>query len=209
LKKDLELSIAGPVRNHRSPKANKSRGSSSPRSSEWRAKTVFQQTASCCWSIDICTGGCPASCVGGPMTCRYERVEGQLRVQNLGPREGKDRGVFEESSPQEQAELVRRAKTGRRNPSDLAGACSGGKFVVSGSGEAYDAQARVQIGKSGFNVSDRGTLCFRRARAFGLSRLRLESPARYWTKQKIGKLSDQTLQPEDCRDLRPVANLML
>jgi hypothetical protein len=30
----------------------------------------------------------------------------------------------------------------RRNPRDLAAACSGGKFVVSGSGEAYSAQAR-------------------------------------------------------------------
>src|SRR6266851_643350 len=40
------------------------------------------------------------------------------------------------------AGLVRRVKTGRRNPADLAGACSGGKFVVSRAGEAYDAQAR-------------------------------------------------------------------
>ena len=30
----------------------------------------------------------------------------------------------------------------RRNPADLAGACSGGKFVVLKEGEAYDARAR-------------------------------------------------------------------
>ena len=33
-------------------------------------------------------------------------------------------------------------KTSRRNPADLAGACSGGRFIVSSAGEAYDAQAR-------------------------------------------------------------------
>jgi len=41
-----------------------------------------------------------------------------------------------EGGTRQQAELVRRAKTGRRNPADLAGACSGGKFVVSRAGEA-------------------------------------------------------------------------
>ncbi len=30
----------------------------------------------------------------------------------------------------------------RRNPADLAGACSGGKFDVSRAGEVYDAEAR-------------------------------------------------------------------
>ena len=33
-------------------------------------------------------------------------------------------------------------RTSRRNPADLAGACSGGEFVESRAGEAYDAQAR-------------------------------------------------------------------
>ncbi len=40
----------------------------------------------------------------------------------------------------QQAGLVRRAKTSCRNPVDLAGACSGGKLVVSRAGEAYDAR---------------------------------------------------------------------
>jgi hypothetical protein len=46
---------------------------------------------------------------------------------------------------QQQVGLVRRAKTSRRNPADLAGVCSGGsggEFVVSRAGEAYDARVR-------------------------------------------------------------------
>ena len=50
--------------------------------------------------------------------------------------------MSEKSFEWRQAGLVKRAKTSRRNPADLAGACSGGKFVVSRAGEAYDAQAR-------------------------------------------------------------------
>ncbi len=46
LKKDFERAVASTVRNYRPPKANKKKGSSLLRSSEWRAKTVFQQTAS-------------------------------------------------------------------------------------------------------------------------------------------------------------------
>src|SRR5271170_4267022 len=45
LKKDLERAAVSTVRNYCSPKANRKRGSSSLRCSEWRAKTVFQQTA--------------------------------------------------------------------------------------------------------------------------------------------------------------------
>jgi hypothetical protein len=73
--------------------------------------------------------------------------------------------VSEKSIPQQQAGLGRRAKTSRRNPADLAGACSGGKFVVSRAGEAYDAQAgnpnrRFRIigfaGRlSGYSLADR------------------------------------------------------
>ena len=48
--------------------------------------------------------------------------------------------MSEKSVTQQQAGLVRRAKTSRRHPADLAGACSGGKFVVSMAGEAYDAR---------------------------------------------------------------------
>jgi hypothetical protein len=43
LKKDLERAAVSTVRHCRSRKANKKRGSSSLRCSEWRAKTVFQQ----------------------------------------------------------------------------------------------------------------------------------------------------------------------
>ena len=50
--------------------------------------------------------------------------------------------MSEKSITRQQAGRVRRAKTSRRNPADLAGACSGGKFVVSRAGEAYDARAR-------------------------------------------------------------------
>src|ERR1700677_1723433 len=45
LKKDLERAAVSTVRHCCSRKANKKRGSSSLRCSEWRAKTVFQQAA--------------------------------------------------------------------------------------------------------------------------------------------------------------------
>src|SRR3984885_13097498 len=45
LKKDLERAAVSTVRHCCSRKANKQRGSSSLRCSEWRAKTVFQQAA--------------------------------------------------------------------------------------------------------------------------------------------------------------------
>ena len=45
LKKDLERAAVSTVRHCCSRKANKNRGSSSLRCSEWRAKTVFQQAA--------------------------------------------------------------------------------------------------------------------------------------------------------------------
>jgi hypothetical protein len=57
--------------------------------------------------------------------------------------------VSEKSIARQQAGL-RRAKTSCRNPADLAGACSDGKFVVSRVGEAYDRHERkIQIGNSG------------------------------------------------------------
>src|SRR5580700_10862942 len=43
---------------------------------------------------------------------------------------------------QQQAGLVRRAKMSFRNPADLAGIRSGGKFVVLRAGRAYDARVR-------------------------------------------------------------------
>jgi hypothetical protein len=49
LKKDLERVAVSTVRHSSSRKANKKRGSSSLRCSEWRAKTVFQQAASRKW----------------------------------------------------------------------------------------------------------------------------------------------------------------
>jgi tetratricopeptide (TPR) repeat protein len=48
--------------------------------------------------------------------------------------------VSEKSITRQRAGLVRRAKTSCRYPADLAGACSGGKFVVARAGEADDAQ---------------------------------------------------------------------
>lgn len=50
--------------------------------------------------------------------------------------------MSEKSILRQQAGLVRGAKTSCRNTADLAGACSGGKFVVSRAGGAYDAQDR-------------------------------------------------------------------
>lgn len=50
--------------------------------------------------------------------------------------------MSEKSFTRQHAGLVRRAKTSRRNLTDLPGACSGGKFVVSTGGEAYDAQVK-------------------------------------------------------------------
>ena len=60
--------------------------------------------------------------------------------------------MSEKSITRQQVGLVRRAKTSRRHPTDLAGACSGGKFVVSGAGEAYDARARGPDRKFRFNL---------------------------------------------------------
>ena len=39
----------------------------------------------------------------------------------------------------QRAGLMRWARTSRRDSADLAGACSGDKFVVSRAGDAYDA----------------------------------------------------------------------
>jgi hypothetical protein len=50
--------------------------------------------------------------------------------------------VSEKSFAWRQAGLVGPAKTSRRNPADLAGACSGDRSVVSGVGEAYDATSQ-------------------------------------------------------------------
>ena len=50
--------------------------------------------------------------------------------------------VSEKSILRQQARLVRRAKTSRRDFADLGGACAGGKFVVWGAAEAYDARAK-------------------------------------------------------------------
>jgi hypothetical protein len=50
--------------------------------------------------------------------------------------------VSENSITRQQAGLVRRGKTSHRNPADLAGTCSGGRFVLSKAGEAYDGRAR-------------------------------------------------------------------
>ena len=46
--------------------------------------------------------------------------------------------------------LVKRAKTSRRNPADLAGACSGGKFVVSNAGGKHTMRTRGPNRKSRF-----------------------------------------------------------
>src|SRR5208337_1775164 len=42
----------------------------------------------------------------------------------------------------QRAGLVKRAKTSRRNPADLAGTCLVAEFVVFREGRAYDAHAR-------------------------------------------------------------------
>jgi len=59
------------------------------------------------------------------------------------------------SLERQQLGLVGRAKTRRRNPADLTGACSGCKFVVSRAGEAYDVRARCPNRKSRYNKQDR------------------------------------------------------
>ncbi len=50
--------------------------------------------------------------------------------------------MSEKSITRQQAGPVRRAKTSRRSSADPAGACSGGEFVVSRAGGAYDARDR-------------------------------------------------------------------
>jgi hypothetical protein len=57
--------------------------------------------------------------------------------------------VSEKSITWQQARLVRRARTSRRNPADCAGACSGGKFIVSRAGEYRMREKVSQIGNSG------------------------------------------------------------
>jgi hypothetical protein len=70
-----------------------------------------------------------------------KRVALRLLSQNPGSRKSVG-AVSENSIMRQQARRVRWTITSRRNPADLAGACSGGKFVVSSAGEAYDAQAK-------------------------------------------------------------------
>lgn len=50
--------------------------------------------------------------------------------------------MSEKSIPRQQAALVTRAKNEPSEPRDLAGARSGGKFVVCSAWEAYDAHVR-------------------------------------------------------------------
>jgi hypothetical protein len=50
-------------------------------------------------------------------------------------------GAVSEKSVTQQAGLIRRTKTSRQDPADLVGVRSGGKFVVSRAGEAYDVRA--------------------------------------------------------------------
>ena len=50
--------------------------------------------------------------------------------------------MSEELISRQQVRLLRWAKTSRRNPPRLAGACCGDKFVVSRVGGAYDARGR-------------------------------------------------------------------
>ena len=56
--------------------------------------------------------------------------------------------MSEKSITRQQAGLIRRAKTSRRNPAGLAGACSGGKFVSSslcrGQEELIMRESKVQ-----------------------------------------------------------------
>ena len=53
------------------------------------------------------------------------------------------------------SEARQTAKASRRNPADLAGACSDGEFVVSSAGEAYGTQARGLNRKSRLKVLSR------------------------------------------------------
>jgi len=59
------------------------------------------------------------------------RLIGSQKIWGRGRRVG---AVSERSITRQQAGLVRRAKTSRRNPAGLAGACSDGKFVVESTG---------------------------------------------------------------------------
>jgi hypothetical protein len=47
--------------------------------------------------------------------------------------------VSEKSITRQQAGLVRRARSSRRDSANVAGACSAAQFVVEGAGEEYDA----------------------------------------------------------------------
>ena len=69
-----------------------------------------------------------------------ERVALRLRLKNLEPKEEGRSSVWEIGYAATSGR-VRRAKNEASEPRDLTGACSGGKFVVSRSGEVYDAVA--------------------------------------------------------------------
>ena len=62
--------------------------------------------------------------------------------------------VSEKSITRQQAGLVKRAKRAAGTPLISLGACSGGKFVVSRAGEAYDARVRGRNRKSLLKCSE-------------------------------------------------------
>jgi hypothetical protein len=71
--------------------------------------------------------------------CQRFASRAPVAVANLVPRGGV--GAASEKSVTQQAGLIRRTKASRQDPADLAGVCSGRKFVVSRAGEAYDVRA--------------------------------------------------------------------
>jgi hypothetical protein len=80
---------------------------------------------------------------------RMHRLRARLRiaVAKSGAEGGGVGAVSEKSITRHQAALVRRTKTRRRNPADLAGACSGGRLFVPRAGQAYDVhESEIQIG---------------------------------------------------------------
>jgi hypothetical protein len=70
-----------------------------------------------------------------------ERISLRLWSLNLGPREERWSGVWKIDYTAASG-TRQTAKMSCRSPADLAGTCSGGKLVVSRTGDAYDARVR-------------------------------------------------------------------
>jgi len=104
----------------------------------------------CCLPRGICTGVCLARCFGGWMHCRCRAGNTTIAVAKSGAEGGGSEQCLRtrlRGSKRGSSEGQKRAVGDSADP---AGACSGGKSVVSRAGGAYNVRDRGQIGNSRF-----------------------------------------------------------